>query len=58
MLGRIPVLQLLTVIVDYLFYITHNLSIPPLGNVGLLFDRFAIGLKHGCRMRVQHKRDS
>lgn len=51
-------LQLLTVIVDYLFYITHNLSIPPLGNVGLLFDRFAIGLKHGCRMRVQHKRDS
>lgn len=58
MLERIFMFQSLTVVVDYLLYITHNLGIPPLGNVGLLFDRFAIGFKHGCRMRVQHKRNS
>jgi hypothetical protein len=55
---RNPWVQLLTVIIDYLLHITQNLGVPPLRDVGLMFDRFAIGLKHGCGVRVQHKRNS
>jgi hypothetical protein len=37
-------------VIDNLLDITQNLSIPPLGDVGLVVDRLAIWLKDCCGM--------
>jgi len=47
----------LTVIVDDFFYVTHDFSVPPLRNTGLMLHRFSIGLKHGRGVGVQNKGD-
>lgn len=47
----------LTVVVDYVFYITHDLSVSALGNAGLLVNSLCIFLEYGCWLRMQNKRD-
>lgn len=47
----------LTVIVDYVFYITHDLGVPALGHAGLLVDGLCILLKNSCRLRVEDEWD-
>lgn len=48
---------LLTVVVDYVLDVTHDLSISTLGDAGLLVDRLCIFLEHGCWLRMQDKRN-
>lgn len=47
----------LTVIVDYVFHITHNFGISTLSDAGLLVDGLCILLKHSCWLGVKNKWD-
>ena len=47
----------LTMIVDYVFHITHDLGIPALGHAGLLVDGLCILLENSCRLGVEDERD-
>ena len=42
-------------IVDYVFHITHDLSISALGHASLLVDCLCILFKDRCGLRMQYK---
>ena len=44
-------------VVNYLFHITHDLSVSTLGNIGLLMNGVCFLLEHSCWLRVQDKRN-
>jgi hypothetical protein len=45
------------VIIDYLLYISHYLSVAPLGNTGRVIHRLAIRLEYGSRLRMENEWD-